>query len=286
MLMGTSDSTFALVAGAIAQKHNIPFVECGGTLPDLPDLVGDCLYMACFGDDVQAYAMANFAYSVLGAKTSWLFVDTATDYTVTLAKFYKEGFEKLAGAGAIVLEDTYQTSDVDYKAQISRLMSLSQMPDVLFVSSDPSSTGSITKQIRDMGITAPIVSGDGFDTPLVIEYAGELANEVYFTTHVAWSSDNPLVSKFVTNYEKKCGVEPETAFAALGYDTVYLLADAIKRAGSTDPDAIKKALSETRDLPGVTGEISYLNGSRVPNKSVTIMQIQKGEISFVQEIKP
>ena len=286
MLAGLADSTFVLAAGAIAQKYNIPFIECGGTMPSLPDEVGDCLYMACFGDNVQAYAGVDYAVDVLGAKTAWLFVDTATDYTVTLAKFYRERLELLAGPGSVILEDTYQTSDVDFKAQISRLKALPEMPDVLLVTADPSCTGAITKQIREMGIDIPIVGGDGFDTPLVVEGAGELATDLYFTTHVSWSSDNPLVPKFIEAYKAKYGVEPETSFAALGYDTAYLLADAIKRAGSTDPDAIKKALSETKDLPGVAGAISFTGGSRVPVKSVTIMKIQKGVVSFVQEITP
>ena len=286
MLAGLSDSTFVLAAGAIAQKYNIPFIECGGTMPSLPDEVGDCLYMACFGDNVQAYAGVDYAVEVLGAKTAWLFIDTATDYTVTLGKYYKERFEQLNGAGSILLEDTYQTSDVDFKAQISRLKALPQLPDVLLITADPSCTGPITKQIREMGIDTPIIGGDGYDTPLLVEHTGVLASDIYFTTHVSWSADNPLVPKFVDAYKAKYGEHPETALAALGYDTGYLLADAIKRAGSTDADAIKKALSETTGLPGVAGTISFTGGSHVPAKSVTIMQIQKGEISFVREISP
>ena len=285
-IVGLSDSTFVLAAGAIAQKNNIPFIEIGGTMPGLPDQVGDVLYMACFGDNVQAYAGVDFAVKELGAKTAWLFIDTATDYTVTLGKHYKERFTELNGEGSVLMEDTYQTSDVDFKAQISRLKALKTQPDVLLITADPSATGLIVKQIREMGIDTPIIGGDGFDTPVLIETAGELATDVYFTTHIAFTDSNEVVQKFIADYKAEYGVEPETSFAGLGYDAMNLMADAIRRAGSLDHDAIKKAIGETTDLPGATGTLSFRNGSHVPTKAVTIMQIDKGQVSFVKQIIP
>lgn len=284
VLLGLADTNYVLAAGGIAQKNKVPFLDVGGTMPSIPDLVGDYQFMACFGDNVQAAAEARFAYDVLKARTAWLFIDTASDFAVTLADFFRETF--LALGGKVLLEDTYQTGDVDLRAQITRLKNLNPQPDILVTPTDASMSGLVVKQIREMGIDIPIISGDGFDTPLLIEVAGELADKVYFTTHVSFGSDDPIVQNFIAAYKKEYNREPESAFASLGYDAVYLLADAIKRAGSVEGNAVRIALGETKNLPGVTGTLSFLNGSRVPTKAVTIMEIMKAQTSYVQTVIP
>ncbi|MGQ9502900.1 MAG: ABC transporter substrate-binding protein, partial [Anaerolineae bacterium] len=281
---GLNDSTYALAAGPIAQAAGIPFVTAGATLPTLPEQIGDYFFMTPFGDDAQAYAVAEFAVKDLGAKTAWLLVDQAYDFTTALAAFFKERFTALGGE--IVLEDKYQSGDTDFSAQIARLKALSPQPDVLFVSAIPNEAGITTKQIREAGLTQPILSGDGFDTPLIGEVAGENADDVYYSTHASLDNPDPRVQNFVKAYKEEYGVAPENAFAALGYDMMMQIADAIKRAGSTDPKAIRDALAETKDFQGVTGVISYEPGKRVPSKSVTIIRVQDGVYSFVKEIVP
>lgn len=281
---GLNDSTYALAAGPIAQQAGIPFVTAGATLPTLPEQVGDYFFMVPFGDDTQAHAVADFAIDELGAKTAWMLVDQAYDFTTALAKFFKERFTERGGE--ILLEDTYMSGDTDFSAQIARLKALSPQPDVLFVSAIPNEAGITTKQIREAGLTQPILSGDGFDTPLIAEVAGDLADDVYYSTHAALDNPDPKVQGFVKAYTEEYGHPPENAFAALGYDMMNLIADAIKRAGSDDPKAIRDALEATRDFPGVTGTISYAPGQRKPTKSVTIIQVQDGKYSFRKEVTP
>lgn len=280
---GLNDTTYVLAAGPVAQEHSIPFVECGASMPELPDQVGDCLYMACFGDNVQAYAGAQFAYDELGARTAWIFIDTACDYSVALATYFKERFEELSGDGSVILEDTYQTTDVDFSSQISRLKSLDPQPDVLMICAEVSKAGLITKQVRQMGVTVPILGGDGFDTPLTLDFAGNY-EDVYFTTHVTLGSESDIVKHYIAAYKEEYGVEPESGFAALGYDAMYLIADALTRADSLEPNAIKEALSSTRGLKGVTGSITFTKESRIPQKPVTIMKIDNGEFKFIKEV--
>jgi branched-chain amino acid transport system substrate-binding protein len=281
---GLNDSTFALAAGPIAQKAGIPFVTAGATLPTLPEQIGDYFFMAPFGDDAQAYAVADFAINELGAKTAYMLVDQAYDFTTALAKFFKERFT--SRGGTIVLEDIYKSGDTDFSAQIAKVKALDPKPDVLFISAVPSEAGLTTKQFREAGLTAPILSGDGFDTPLIAEVAGENADDVYYSTHAGLDNPDPKVQNFVKAYTEEYGRPPENAFAALGYDTLNLIADAIKRAGSTDPKAIRDALAATQGFNAVTGQISYASGQRKPDKSITIIKVQDGKYSFVKEIKP
>ena len=286
-ISGLADSNYALAAGAIAQKAGIPFLTSGATLPSLPDQVGNFFFLVPFGDNIQAYAGAEFAAKDLKAKTAYILTDKAMDYTITLSKYFKERFTKINGAKSILLEDSYQTSDVDFSAQIERLKGLRTQPDVLYVASDPSKAGVIVKQMRARGVNQPIIGGDGYDTPLLVELGGEGANKgVYFTTHASLENPAAKVQNFVKSYQATYKQYPENAFAALGYDAMYLLADAIKRAGKADPKAIRDALAKTAGFEGVTGKISYKAGSRVPTKSVTVLTVKNGKFAFVKEVLP
>ena len=282
---GFSDTTFVTAAGPVAQAAGIPFITSGATSPLIPDLVGDYMFMAAFGDDAQSYAIADYAMEKLNAKTAWILTDTSSDFTNNVSVFFKDRFT--SKGGQILLEDKYDgASDNDFSAQITRLQSLNPQPDVLMVSALPDKAGIVVKQIRDKGINIPIVSADGFDTPNLVEMGGvPQSNNVYFATHVALESSDPLVSNFVAAYKAKTGHAPENGFAALGYDAMNLIADAIKRAGSEDPKAIRDALNATKGFKAVTGEISFETG-RVPKKSVTIIKVQDGKFEFADQVTP
>lgn len=286
VVAGLSDSTYVLAAGPIAQQAGIPFITSGATAPEIPDQVGDYMFLAPFGDNIQAYAAADFALNDLNADTAWVLTDTGSDYTLGLAKYFKERY--LDKGGKISLEDKYNgASDVDFSAQITRLKNLPEQPKVLFVSAQPDKCGLVVKQLRDMGVDTPVIGGDGYDTPDLVKLGGvPQTNNTYFTTHVSLGNTDGSVTKFVDAYKSKYNIEPENAFAALAYDTMYLIADAIGRAGSDDPTAIRDALLQTDGFKGVTGTISYQDGSRIPLKSVTIMKVDNGNFEFVKEVLP
>ncbi len=283
--IGYGDTTYVLAAAPLFQKAKIPFVTSGATHPGLPKMVGDYMFLTPFGDNVQAYAMAEFLIKDLGLKKAWVFTNKAMDFTLALSKFFKERFKKLGGK--IVLEDFYVTSDKDFSAQIARLKNLKEKPDVLFVSATPDNAGVIVKQIREAGIWTVIASGDGFDTPVIIEVPGpKLADKIYYTTHQSWDNPAPEVQNFIKAYEKTYGRKPENAFAALGYDAAMLVIRAIERAGSTDPKKIKEALEHEKGYKGVTGVISFTPKNHVPVKDVAIMGVVKGKVKFVKMVKP
>lgn len=286
VIAGLSDSTYVLAGGPIAQKAGIPFITSGATAPEIPDQVGDFMFLAPFGDNIQAYAAADFALTDLKGDTAWVLTDTGSDYTLGLAKYFKERYT--AKGGKILLEDKYDgAKDIDFSAQITRLKNLPEKPKVLFVSAAPDKCGLVVKQLRDLGVTTPVIGGDGYDTPDLISLGGvPQTNNTYFTTHVSLGNTDGKVANFVAAYKKKYNKDPENAFAALAYDTMYLIADAVKRAGSEDSTAIRDALLKTDGFKGVTGTISYKDGKRVPLKSVTLMKVDNGKFVFVKEVLP
>jgi branched-chain amino acid transport system substrate-binding protein len=285
-MFGFSDSDMTMAAAPIAAKAGIVFVTSGATSPKLPDQVPDFLYLACFGDNVQAAAGAEYAVNSLKSKTVYMLVDKGMEYTLLLGKYFKERFVELGGKA--VLEDNYQTGDKDFSAQVTKLKGLKAKPDLLFISSGPDDIGTIVKQVRDAGVMTPIMGGDGYDTPLLAEVAGAGSENVYFTTHSLMDAGlgTDAVKKFIAAYQSEYKNPPENAFAGLGYDTVKLLADAIKRAGSADPKAIRTALQATNNLAGVTGAITYQAGSRIPQKGVTVILVKGGRFTLAQEVVP
>ncbi len=283
-LGGLNDSTLALAAGPVAQRAHIPFVTAGATLPTLPERVGNTFFMAAYGDDAQAHAVADLARDDLHAQSAYVVVDRGADFTRALARFFRQRF--LARGGTIAGEATYASGERDFSSVMASIRARQPSPGVLFFSALPSEAGRLVRQARAAGLTQPILSGDGFDTPLIGQQAGALADDVYYSTHVALDSPAPRVRRFVAAYRRRYGHAPENAFAALGYDTMRLLADAIRRARSTEPGAIRRALAATRHLAMVTGTLSYGPGRRIPAKPVAIMRVQDGRPRFYRSVTP
>jgi branched-chain amino acid transport system substrate-binding protein len=283
-LGGLNDSTLALAAGPVAQRAGIPFVTSGATLPSLPRRVGDMFFMAAYGDDAQARAVADFARTDLRARSAVLLVDRGSDFTRALATFFRRRF--VARGGTMAGRLSYASGERNFAPLIARIRALRPRPDALFFSALPSEAGRLVRQARAAGLSQPILSGDGFDTPLIGRVAGGLADDVYYSTHVALDSDAPVVGRFVAAYRRRYRRPPNSAFAALGYDTMRLLAHAIRRAGSTEPAAIRRALAATRGFAMVTGRISYARGRRTPTKPVTIIRVENGRPGFHRNVAP
>lgn len=284
-VIGFSDSDPVLALGPTAQKAGVPFVTVGATSPKLPDQIGDRMFLACFGDNTQAAVGAAFAINELKAKTTYVLEDTANEYATLLSKYFRETFEHLGGK--VIGRDTYKTDDKSFAAQITKIKASAQKPDFIYIAATPDTIGLVVRQVRQAGLKQPIIGGDGYDTPLLLEVAGAAANNVYYTTHSFISETSTgAVKTFYDAYKKAYGTAPENAFAALGYDAAMLVADAIKRAGSDDPAKITAALAKTKDLPGVAGAISYAAGSRVPVKGVTVVGVRDKALYKAAELVP
>jgi branched-chain amino acid transport system substrate-binding protein len=284
-IVAYTDSDSVLTLGPLAQEAGIPFVTPGATSPKLPGEIGDALFLACFGDNVQAAAGAEFLHRTLRARTVYLLSDTTNVYTTLLSSYFKQAFAR--DGGTILLEDTYKADDVSIASQIARLLALPAKPDALYVAALPDDIGPLVKQLRAAGVNQPIVGGDGYDTPLLLGIGGAAANDVYFSTHVYMAEDGTdAVKAFYAAYKAAYGRAPENAFAGLGYDAVGLVAQAIAKAGSAEPMKIRATLATTENFAGITGTVSYRPGSRIPDKGVAIIGVKDGRLSLAAELTP
>ncbi len=259
-IVAFTDSDSVLAIGPQIQKAKIPFITPGATSPKLPSQLGDDVFLACFGDNVQAAAGAEFALKKFG-KNAYLLTDLGAEYTTLLSDYFTKAFTH--GGGTIVGKDTYKAGDTTFTAQIAKIKAMNPKPDFIYSASDPEEIGLIVKQMRQAGVTLPIIGGDGYDTPLLLQVGGPTTNDVYYTTHsFIGEGATPKVKAFMDAYKKAYGNDPENAFAALGYDGVKLIADAIKRAGSADPAKIRDALAATKGSTPSPGRSAIAPASR------------------------
>ena len=285
LFIGYTDTDSVLASGPTFQAAKIPFITVGATSPKIPTQIGDMMFLACFGDNVQAAVGAEYSYKTFGHNAYFLW-DKGIEYTTLLGAYFKSRFTELGGT--IALEDSYDDNATDFSSQITKIKALSPAPDFYYVAAMPYNIGPLVKQFRDAGITGPIVGGDGYDTPDLVKVAGAAADNVFFTTHALMDATGGTdgIKKFMTDYKAEYGNDPENAFAALGYDTVNLLVDAIKRAGSTDSAAVKSAIESTKDFAGITGAITFSAESHVPQKGVTVIAVTGGKFTLGAEVVP
>lgn len=277
---GLSDTDMVLAAAPLAAAQGRVFLTSGATSPKLPGQVPTYLYLACFGDNVQAAAGAEWAYGQLDARTAMVLFDPNQTYTTLLQGYFIDRFKQLGGT-------VTSAQAIDPRASSVQVPTPDNV-DLVFLSMETAQDAArVIPLLRSAGYTGPILGGDGYDAESVWAQTPSIDN-VYFTTHVYLGADNPStqVKAFRDAYTAAYPGEDPSSFAALGYDSVGLLAAAIERAGQATPAAVADGLSGLQNYPGVTGTISFPGDSRIPTKSVTIMGITNGSQQFVEQVLP
>ena len=269
----------------VAQEHGVPTLATSSTLPYTQDRVGDTAFLVPYGDNIQAAAVAEYAYDELGVRTAYVVTDTTDEYTLALSKYFQSHFTALGGE--ILGESTYDSNGyTDFSASIQKVRALDTRPDALFFASFTDQGPTMLKQFRDSGLDQVVLSGDGLDSVEVAQVAGAAADNVYFSTHVDYTAGG-AVSDFYEAYQDKYGSEPINAFAALGYDAAYLLKYAVENyaGGDYSPASIRDAIAQVTDFQGLTGAISYADGN-VPNKTVFICKFENSDEVNVTSLVP
>jgi len=286
-LFGLSDTDAVLAAAPPAAAQSTLFLTSGATSPKLPEQVPIYLYLACFGDNDQAAAGAEYARQTLKAASSYVLFDNTSNYTELLAQYFAASIAAQNGVVVLMADYAGPAGAIDLSAQIGAVQALGALPDILYIAAQPDDVATIVSQFRQAGIAQPIIGGDSYDTVSLLQL-GDLADDVYYTTHALLIADSPdaNVRRFVADYQAAYGHAPENAFAGLGYDTVMLLADTIRRAGSATRPAILATLPMTSDFSGVTGSITYVGDSHIPRKTVSVVRVAGGERQLAAELIP
>src|ERR1700756_5527741 len=278
-IIGEVASSKTLEAAPIAQAAKIPLIATAATNPKVTQ-TGDYVFRVCFTDDFQAVVIARFVLEKLKAKNVAFMTDVKQDYSVGLTNIAKDYLAK--NGGTIVKEQSYSSGDKDFRAQLTDIKSAN--PEVIIITGYYPEASLIAKQARQFGIKATLVGGDGWDGSSLIPVGGKAVEGAFFSNHFSVEDKSPLVQEFVQKYKAKYNAVPD-AFAALGYDATKILADAIKRAGTTDSEKLKHAIQDTKDFPGVSGKIT-IGQDRNAVKSAVIVTIKDGAYKYAETIEP
>ncbi len=260
----TSGCTQAITQSAQAQK--VVQIAPAATAPAITD-AGNYIFRACFIDPFQGTVGGKFSAENLNAKTAAILYDIGNDYSVGLKENFVKEFERLGGK--VLATESYNTGDKDFNAQITKIKNVT--PDVIYLPDYYGTVALIAKQLRAQGISTPIVGADGWDG--LTENAGEEVLNGFYSNHYAIDSDSEAVKKFVAAFKEKYNKLPNS-FAALGYDSVYMLKDALVKAGKTDSAAVRDALEATNG-DYVTGHLTF-DEKRNPIKSAVMLQMVLG----------
>ena len=284
------DKVIAIVAGGIsgtslaaaprAQALKIPFISTSSTDPAVTR-TGDYIFRVCYIDPFQGEVMAKFAAGQLKAKRAGVMVDFNNPYSRGLSEFFELSFTKLGGQ--IVSKQSYAQGDPDYKGQLSTIRAAN--PDVIYIPGYYGDVTIIAKQARQLGITQPLLGGDGWDAPELWQLGGDALNNSFITSHYSAGDPSPKIQTFVQQYKQLYGnLEPD-AHAALAYDAMLVLNQAIERAGTTDAGKLRDALAQTENFAGVTGVIS-MNSDRDAVKPAVVLKLEDGRRIYEETIQP
>jgi branched-chain amino acid transport system substrate-binding protein len=289
-ILGEIASSRSIAMAPVAQDARIPMLSPGSTNPKVTD-VGDYVFRACFIDPFQGTAVATFAMAPkpegLGLKRFAILYPVNSDYGMGLREFFSNAVKK--AGGQIVADEAYtEKSDVDFRGQLTKIKQVN--PEAIFVSGYYTEAGLIAQQARELGITVPLMGGDGWDSDQTVKIGKSATNNCFFSNHYSAEEQRPEVKAFVDAYRaryKNPDGSPKTpdAMAILGYDAMKMMADAIERAGGTDGTKIRDALAATKNFPGASGAIT-IDEKRNAQKSLVILEIKDGRFDYVASVAP
>ena len=275
-VLGTYGSSLAMAAGNIVKEAKVPAIGTSCTNPQVT-ANNDYYFRACFIDPFQGTVMANYAYKQ-GARKVAIVQEVSNDYSVGLAKFFKEAFIRLTNdKNAIIDVSNYQTGDKDFTALLTNLKA--KNPDAVFAPGNFTESALMIKQARQLGMTVAFMGGDTWETQEFIDVGGkEVEGCVLSTAFDREKASTEEAKKFLKAYTDEYKGEP-AALSALGYDSYLIAIDAIKRAGGTDPKKVRDAIASTKDLEAVTGKTTLdKNGDAI--KAAVIKVVKEGKFKY------
>ncbi len=271
------------VTNAIREVNNaakVPVVATTATNPKVTvaddGKVVPYTFRVCFIDPFQGTVAGQFAFKDLNAKTAAILYDVGDEYSQFLGKYFVEAFEKCGGK--ITANEAFRSGELDFRAQLGKIRD--GKPDVLFIPTMQKEAALAAKQARDLGIKSTLMGGDGWASPDLIDLAGAAIDGSYLVNIAAL--EDPAIQDFIKEYKAKYNVDPVLPNPLMAYDAAFWLADAIKRAGSTDGEKLKAAMEQTKDLQVLTGKLSVDPATHNPlNKPATIQQVQVKDKKFI-----
>jgi branched-chain amino acid transport system substrate-binding protein len=279
-ILGEVASTNSLAMAPIAQAAGIPMVTPSSTNPKVTE-VGDHIFRVCFIDPFQGAVMAKFARETLKLDKVAVLKDNKSDYSLGLSQVFIDNFQKLGGT--IVGEEAYSKGDSDFRGQLTTLKG--KAPQAIYVPGYYTDVGVVARQAKELGLNAPLLGGDGWESEKLYELGGDALEGSYFSNHYSTDDPNPRVQEFIKNYKAKYNGKMPDSLGALSYDAAMVVIRAMERAGTTEGKKLRDEIAKTTGYPGVAGTIS-LDEKRNAVKPAVVLQVKGGKSIFVANVAP
>ena len=279
-IIGEVASKNSIAAAPFCNSNKVPMISPSSTNPKVTQ-TGPYIFRVCFIDPFQGTVAARFMTEKLHAKSAAVLYDKTSDYSNGLQDFFQKAFTQRGGKITIV--STYQAGDPDFRSALTTIKATN--PDILYVPGYYNDVGTIARQAREVGIAAPLVGGDGWESPVLIQGAGGAGGALegcYFTDHSALDVADPIVKKFVDAFKAANNGTSPDALTAQGYDAAGVLFAAMKAVGKPadgdyDSDSyrakLRDAIAATKAYKGATGDIT-LDADRNAKKPAVVLQIK------------
>lgn len=298
-VIGEVASSRSLAAAPYCQRAGVPMISPSSTNPRVTE-IGDYIFRMCFLDDFQGRVMARFAVENLGFKKAAILKDVKNDYSVGLAQYFTEGFT--AAGGTIVVEQAYSSGDQDFRAQLTAIKA--QNPEIIVVPGYYTEGGLIARQARELGLTQPLLGGDGWESQQLIQIGGDALNGSYYTNHWSLDAPDPQLQAFLAKYRAKFNGDPD-AISGLAFDAANVLFAALRSLAAEDPGTfaglgsskagtparaaatakLRDKIAATREYAGATG-MTTLDANRNPSKPAMVVGIEGGQKVYKATIAP
>jgi len=298
-VIGEVASSRSLAGAPICQQNGVPMITPSSTNIKVTQ-VGDYIFRMCFIDDFQGVVMAKFTGENLGFKRVAILKDVKNDYSVGLTAVYSKAFTERGGT--ILTEQAYSAGDQDFRAQLTAIKG--KNPDAIFVPGYYGDVGLIARQSKELGIKAPLLGTDGWESDQLISIGGEALEGDYYSNHFAVDNPDPKLQAFLQKHKQKYGNEPN-AITGLAYDAANVLFQSMQKLHEQDPNAIaalavskagtperKAAEKKLRDIiatttnyNGITGNIT-LDENRNATKPAVVLQIKGGKKVYNTTVNP
>ncbi len=279
LILGEVASSNSIAMAEKAQPAGVPMITPSSTNVEVTQK-GDYIFRVCFTDPFQGYVMAKFAADHLKVKKVAILQDNKSAYSMGLSDVFTEKFQGMGGR--ITTRESYSQGDTDFRAQLTAIKKT--RPEAVYVPGYYSDVGVIARQARELGLMVPLLGGDGWDSEKLFELGGSAIQGSYFSNHYSPDSPEPRVRQFIDRYKKAYGGVPDS-MGALGYDAARVAIAALERAESLTGPAIRDAIAQTKDFPGVAGTIT-LDENRNAVKPAVVLQVEEGKTRFVTTVNP
>ena len=278
-VVGTNFSSCNIPIASVADELKVPVIATAASnelvTVDADGVLHPYSFRLCFIDSYMGYLAGSYAYTELGLRKAALIADITDPYSTSVGAFMTETFTSLGGE--IVASEEAQSGDNDFRAQLTKIAAA--QPDVLFVPWNYVNVALIAQQAREVGIECILFGADGWDTTELIELSNGALEGSYYVSRPGWFL--PEAEAYFSVYAAEYPNASKETECLYGNDGIMWIKEAIEKAGSDDPAAIRDQLEATESFDGLLGHMSINPENHNPSRDAAIFKVGAESIDYV-----